>query len=160
MFLTHSKIKRRNGFIQPLQALEKAHGSLQTTLQTARLFAQIQQDLNQFLQQGLGMNCHVVRLDQEKLILAVPNSAIASKLRQFAPSIAQHLQQHDYHIQQLHIKIHAGLNTLQKKAEVTPSRAPCSSHRQQQFKQAFAQLLAQEPNSPLAPTLKRLLQKD
>lgn len=159
MFLTHSKIKRRNGFIQPLQALEKAHGSLQTTLKTARLLAQIQQDLNQFLQQELGMNCHVVRLDQEKLILAAPNNAIASKLRQFTPSIAQHLQQHGYHIQKLSIKIHAGLNALQKKTEVTTGRASCTSC-QQQFKQAFAQLLAQEPNSPLAPTLKRLLQKD
>lgn len=162
MFLTYSQIrkKRRDGFIQPLQALEEARGIMQNTLQTARLFEQIQKNLCQFLKQELGMHCHVVRLEEEKLVLAVPNAALASKLRQLAPSIAQHLAQHGYNIQQLNIKIHASLNP--KTSTVTAyhqslSRDNRTKHRHQQFKKAFAQLLRQEPNSPLAPTLKRLL---
>lgn len=164
MFLTSSQVKRRHGFIQPLQALEKAPGVLHQTLQTAQLFAQIQRNLSHFLQQDLGMHCYVVRLDQERLVLAVPNSAIASKLRQFAPSIAQHLQQYGYHIQQLNIKIHAGLTTLSSTKEHISQQKELStntpsSHRHQQFRLAFAKLLEQEPESHLAPTLMRLLKK-
>lgn len=156
MFLTYPKVKKHSGFIQPLQAIEKAQGSLHSTLQTARLLAKIQQELNVFLEQNLGMNCHVIRLDHEKLVLAVPNSAMASKLRQLAPSIAQHLQQYGYLIQQLNIKIHAGLNSF---AEAPRQRTKNTSHRHQQFKQAFAKLLTQEPESPLAPTIARLLNR-
>ncbi len=60
MFLTpYPKRKsRKNGFIQPLQALEGATLPIQQTLRTAQLFIDIQQNLRAFLQQSIGPHWH------------------------------------------------------------------------------------------------------
>lgn len=153
----HSSTRRQ--FTNPLEALAKANMPIRATLQTAQLFANISQELGLFLQKGIGSYCHVVRLDSEQLILAVPNAAIASKLRQSAPSIATYLAQKGYVISRINIKVSAELQRLHK----TPlSQAATNAHqvpspRAKQCHQAFKQFVEQFPDSPLAPTIHKIL---
>ncbi len=157
MFLTpYPKRKsRKNGFIQPLQALEGATLPIQQTLRTAQLFIDIQQNLRAFLQQSIGPHCHILKLDNEQLELAVPNAAVASKLRQFVPSIAKHLGQHGYAIKHIGVKVRTNLNpTSAAVTNVSTKTASLSKCHE-----AYQQLLEQDPNGPLADTLRKILNK-
>lgn len=155
MFLTPypNRKSRKNGFIKPLQALEGSTLPVQQTLRTAKLFIDIQQSLRDFLQQNIGNHCHILKLADNHLELAVPNAAVASKLRQFAPSIAKHLNQHGYAIQHIGIKVRATLNNPPSKTAKPNPRHLSRCH------QAYQELLEKDPHGPLADTLRRILNK-
>ncbi|NOL49229.1 DciA family protein [Pelistega europaea] len=165
-FLSRSNFSHRrhstslSQFINPLEALTQANMPIRSTLQTAQLFAHIRQELNLFLQNDVGSYCHVVRLDAEQLILAVPNAAIASKLRQLAPSIASYLAQKGYTISRLNIKVSAELQRLMPKNTISKhSQGHTSTNpRVQQCHQAFQTFVQQYPDSPLAPSIHKFLQ--
>lgn len=160
MFLTpyptrKTRKTRHTGFVKPLQVLERSALPIQQTLRTAKLFTEIEQSLKNFLHQGISPHCHILKLDNEQLDLAVPNAALASKLRQFVPSIANHLSQHGYTITKVHIKVRANLQT-------TPTtQHPTSTKKSSlvQCHQAYQTLLEQYPNGPLAATLRKILKK-
>lgn len=165
-FLTHNNLLRQHRksrssreFINPLDALSQTNMPIKSTLYTAQLFATIRHDLSHFLQNGLGSYCHILKLDEEQLVLAVPSAAIASKLRQSAPSIAAYLAQKGYMISKMNIKINAELYQLEggKIASIATNQA--SQHRSQQCHRAFRQFLEKHPDSPLAPTIRKMLQK-
>lgn len=161
MFLTPyptRKIRkpRHTGFVKPLQVLEKSTLPIQRTLRIAKLFTEIEQSLKNFLHQGLSPHCHILKLDNEQLELAVPNAALASKLRQFVPSIVNHLSQHGYAITKVHIKVRTSLQKMP--IAQNPTTAKKSSLAQ--CHQAYQTLLEQYPDGPLAATLCKILQKN
>lgn len=161
MFLTpyptrKTRKSRHNGFVKPLQVLERSALPIQQTLRTAKLFTEIEQSLKNFLHQGISPHCHILRLDNEQLELAVPNAALASKLRQLVPSVANHLSQHGYSIKKVNIKVRA---SLQKTPLTQPSISSGKSSLAQCHK-AYQTLLEQYPDGPLAASLRKILQKN
>lgn len=158
MFLTpYPKRKsRQTGFVKPLQALEGTTSPIQHTLRTAKLFTNIQQSLKEFLNHNIGPHCHIIKLNNEQLELAVPNTAVASKLRQSAPSIAKHLSQHGYAIKHINVKVRALLQENQT-SQNTPVNKQVPTLTQ--CHNAYQTLLEQYPEGPLADTLRKILQK-
>ncbi len=161
MFLTpyptrKTRRPRHTGFVKPLQVLEGSALPIQQTLRTAKLFTEIEQSLKNFLHQGISPHCHILKLDNEQLDLAVPNAALASKLRQFVPSIVNHLSQHGYAITKVHIKVRASL----QKPPMTQSFSSSRGSSLAQCHKAYQALLEQYPDGPLAATLRKILEKN
>ncbi len=161
MFLTpyptrKTRKSRHNGFVKPLQVLERSALPIQQTLRTAKLFTEIEQNLKNFLHQGISPHCHILKLDNEQLDLAVPNAALASKLRQFVPSIVSHLSQHGYAITKVHIKVRASLQKTPSTQNLTTAKKSSLA----QCHQAYQTLLEQYPDGPLAATLRKILEKN
>jgi hypothetical protein len=92
-------------------------------LATARLHLQIQQAVAAALPPGLGAVCRVARLDNQRLQLAVPGPAHAAKLRQMAPRIAQALQAAGWNLNEIAVKVQAGLLEAGTKAPRPPKEA-------------------------------------
>jgi hypothetical protein len=78
-------------------------------LATARLHLQIQHAIAAALPPGLGAVCRVARLEDQRLQVAVPGPAHAAKLRQMAPRIAQALQAAGWNLNEITVKVQAGL---------------------------------------------------
>jgi hypothetical protein len=78
-------------------------------LATARLHLRIQQTVAAAIPPVLGAVCRVARLEQDRLQLAVPSAAHAAKLRQMAPRIAQALQAAGWNLNEITVKVQAGM---------------------------------------------------
>ena len=80
-----------------------------TVLATARNMLQAQEAMAAVLPETLAHACRVARMDRQQLTLAVPSAAYASKLRQLAPRIVQHLNQRGWVLQDIRVQVQAGL---------------------------------------------------
>ena len=127
------------------------HGA--QVLTTARLLLSIEQVTKKVLPPALAQACRVARIDGQQITLAVPSAAYASKLRQLAPRIAELLTASGWNLNEIIVKVQAGL--LQAQTKATPSRqvAPLG----EKALNAFAELQNNLNPGPLADTVQRLL---
>ncbi|CAM3772927.1 Flagellar hook-length control protein FliK [Bordetella sputigena] len=89
-------------------------------LATANLHLQIQRTVAAAVPPVLGNVCRVARLEADRLQLAVPSAAHAAKLRQMAPRIAQALHAAGWNLNEIAVKVQAGLPG----SGIKPPRAP------------------------------------
>jgi hypothetical protein len=92
-------------------------------LATARLHLQVQRTVAAVVPPVLGAVCRVARLEADRLQLAVPSAAHAAKLRQMAPRIAQALQAAGWNLNEIAVKVQAGLPGPGTKAARPPREA-------------------------------------
>ncbi len=78
-------------------------------LATARKHLQIQYAVAAVLPAPLGAVCQVGKLENQCLHLVVPTAAHAAKMRQLAPRIARSLADQGWNLNEIAIKVQAGL---------------------------------------------------
>jgi hypothetical protein len=109
-------------------------------LPTAMRMARLQKDCADALP-PMFANCDVLSFEEAQLVLAVPTSAVAAKLKQQVPKLQGALQQRGWQVDQIRLKV-----------QVTRSIAPVVHTRQLDFPQtavqAFAQLGDDLPDTP------------
>ena len=101
---------------------------------------------------ALASVCRVAHIDRQQITLAVPSAAYASKLRQLAPRIAQHLTTNGWNVNEIIVRVQAGLlqsQTKEASREVVPLNEAAL--------QAFDELHSNLRPGPLADAVKRLL---
>lgn len=117
----------------------------------AQQLTALQQQLELLLPASLKPSCHVIRLEQQTLTLAVDNGAIAAKLRQMTHEMISGLVGKGYEITliQIQVQVHA------------PPYIPPSMPRilSQAGKNHLAQLSENLSDSPLKSALTRLAKK-
>lgn len=122
-------------------------------LLTAKNLIAAEQVVRKFLPSAMAQACKVAEISQQKITLAVPSSAYASKLRQQGPSIQKELNQAGWNIEQVVIRIQAG--------SIMPMAKPDKAYIEplgEQALNAFSQLHAQT-EGPLAQAIERLLKR-
>ncbi|MAL00738.1 MAG: flagellar hook-length control protein FliK [Alcaligenaceae bacterium] len=151
---SHSPSKENKQSLSAIDWLGQSRQSADV-LATARRMIEMEHIISQALPGNLAMACRVARVDHQDLTLAVPSAAHAAKLRQLAPRIVQRLGQHGWNINQLQVKVQAGLNqyatNLSRKKEVNPL--------DEQALTSFEELYSNTPPGPLAESLKRLIER-
>ena len=113
--------------------------------------AALQRHYALFAPPSLTRTSHVVQLDQQILTLAADNGAVAAKLRQLAPRLAQMLQQSGYQVTVIQVRVQVAV----------PPKPAASSAVALSFT-GQKQLLASTeklPDSLLKKTLQRLARK-
>lgn len=122
-------------------------------LTTARLLLSIEQVTKKVLPPALAQACRVARIDGSQITLAVPSAAYASKLRQLAPRIAELLMANGWNLNEIIVRVQAGL--LQTRTKEAPPRqvAPLG----EKALGAFAELQNSLEPGPLADAVQRLL---
>lgn len=113
--------------------------------------AALQRHYELFAPPSLARTSHVVQLDQQILTLAADNGAVAAKLRQLAPRLAQMLQQSGYQVTVIQVRVQVAV----------PPKPAASSAVALSFT-GQKQLLASTeklPDSLLKKTLQRLARK-
>ncbi|ARP88540.1 DciA family protein [Bordetella genomosp. 9] len=123
-------------------------------LATARLHLQIQRAVAAAVPPALGAVCRVARLEHDRLQLAVPSAAHAAKLRQMAPRIAQALQAGGWNLNEIAVKVQAGLPGAGTKPARPPKEAVPLDETALNAFQALRETL--HPG-PLADAVERLL---
>lgn len=71
--------------------------------------AALQRHYEQFAPPSLVRTSHVMQFDQNILTLAADNGAVAAKLRQLAPRLAQMLQQSGHQVTGIQVKVQVAL---------------------------------------------------
>lgn len=123
-------------------------------LATARVHLQIQQAVAAVLPPGLGAVCVVAKLESQRLHLAVPAAAHAAKLRQMAPRIAQALNAQGWNLNEISVRIQAGMPRPGQRAPRPPKEAvPLGEVALKAFEDLHDQLRP----GPLADAVNRLL---
>ncbi|SAI65943.1 Protein of uncharacterised function (DUF721) [Bordetella ansorpii] len=123
-------------------------------LATARVHLQIQHAVAAILPPGLGAVCVVAKMESQRLYLAVPGPAHAAKLRQLAPRIAQTLSAQGWNLNEINVKVQAGMPRPGAKAPRPPKLAqPLAGSALE----AFEQLGQNVRPGPLADAIARLL---
>lgn len=92
-------------------------------LATARMHLQIQHAIAAVLPPALGTACVVAKLETPRLQLAVPSAAHAAKLRQLAPRIAQALNTQGWNLNEIAVRVQAGMPRPGTKAPRPPREA-------------------------------------
>ncbi|MVW80807.1 DciA family protein [Bordetella sp. 02P26C-1] len=92
-------------------------------LATARRHLQIQQAIGAILPPTLGVVCVVAKLEPPRLQLAVPSAAHAAKLRQLAPRIVQALNTQGWNLNEITVRVQAGMPRPGSKAPRPPKEA-------------------------------------
>src|SRR5690606_18817169 len=117
-------------------------------LETAEQFNLIQGLIAQALQLPVGHACRVVGLENGTLIIAVPSAAHAAKIRQLTTTIHQLLVAKGQRVDQIRIKIQAGLKSTAITAASTP---PITGHALgEQARDALLELQQTTDNQQLA----------
>jgi len=78
---------------------------------TAQRYMQIRQAVAALLPAGLAAVVQVVKLDRGQLTLAVPGAAYLTKLRQFAPRLAQALTRQGWQVTEVRVRIQTQTQT-------------------------------------------------
>jgi hypothetical protein len=123
-----------------------------SVLAAARNLLSAQEAVRESLPPALARACQVARIDRQRLTLAVPSAAYAAKLRQLAPRIIQLLASRGWDLQDVNVRVQAGLPWGQEKAvarEVVPLDNTAL--------QAFDTLRDNIRPGPLADAIARLL---
>lgn len=123
-------------------------------LATARTHLQIQQALAAVLPPALGVMCVVAKLESQRLTLAVPSAAHAAKLRQMAPRIAQALCAQGWNLNEIAVRVQAGMPKPGAKMPRPPKEAEPLGET---ALGAFEQLKGTLRPGPLADAVARLL---
>ena len=123
-------------------------------LTMARNLLKVEQAINATLPAALAGVCKVARIERQQLTLAVPSAAYASKLRQMAPRIAELLTASGWNLNEISVKVQAGL--LQTQTKPAPSRDVTPLDKG--ALNAFAELQNNLGPGPLADAIQRLLE--
>jgi len=123
-------------------------------LATARLHLQIQHAVAAVLPPGLAAVCVVAKLEGQRLLLAVPGPAHAAKLRQMAPRLAQALSAQGWNLNEISVRVQAGMPRPGAKAPRPPKEAQPLGPK---ALQAFEDLGRNVRPGPLADAIARLL---
>lgn len=123
-------------------------------LATARMHLQIQQVVGTVLPPALSAVCVVAKLEPSRLQLAVPSAAHAAKLRQLAPRIAQALNTQGWNINEIAVRVQAGMPRPGAKAPRPPREAELLGKT---ALDAFETLQESLRPGPLADAVARLL---
>ncbi|MGO1767189.1 hypothetical protein CAP48_16220 [Advenella sp. S44] len=126
-------------------------------LETAAQFNLIQGLIAQALQLPVGHACRVVGLENGTLIIAVPSAAHAAKIRQLTTTIHQLLVAKGQRVDEIRIKIQAGLRPAPITGVATPP--VISQDLSDQARHALVDLQQATNNQELAETLARILEK-
>lgn len=127
------------------------HGA--NVLSTARMLLSIEQATKQVLPPALAQVCKVARIDRQQITLAVPSAAYAARLRQLAPRIVQLLAGSGWNLNEISVKVQAGLLQSQTKTTQTKIAVPLDNDALS----AFAKLRDTLKPGPLADAVNRLL---
>lgn len=127
------------------------HGA--QVLTTARMLLSIEHAAKTILPPALAQVCRVARIDRQQITLAVPSAAYASKLRQLAPRIVQLLTESGWNLNEISVKVQAGLLQAQTKTAQPREIAPLDDNALK----AFAELQGNLRPGPLADAVTRLL---
>ncbi|CAB3672872.1 MAG: DciA family protein [Achromobacter pulmonis] len=92
-------------------------------LATARKHLQIQYAVAAILPAPLGSVCQVGKLENQRLQLVVPSAAHAAKMRQLAPRIAQALANQGWNLNEIAVKVQAGLPKPGTRKPLPPKEA-------------------------------------
>ncbi len=123
-------------------------------LATARKHLQIQHAVAAVLPPQLGAMCQVGKLENQRLQLVVPSAAHAAKLRQLAPRIVQTLEAQGWNLNEIAVKVQAGLPKPGAKQPRPPKEAEPLGET---ALDAFASLRDNLRPGPLADAIARLL---
>ncbi len=126
-------------------------------LETAEQFTLIQGLIAQALQLPVGHACRVVGLENGTLVIAVPSAAHAAKIRQLTTTIHQLLVAKGQRVDEIRIKIQAGLRPVPTTGVATPPVV--SQDLSEQARHALVGLQQATSNQELAETLARILEK-
>ncbi|NGM88547.1 DUF721 domain-containing protein [Parapusillimonas sp. SGNA-6] len=121
-------------------------------LTVARNLLDVEQAIRAALPPALADVCKAARIDRQQLTLAVPSAAYASKLRQLAPSLVRLLADGGWNLNEIAVKVQAGLLKIQTKTarrQVMPLNESAL--------QAFDELHRNVRPGPLADAIGRLL---
>lgn len=120
---------------------------------TAQRLLQIERATQKALPPALAGSCRVARVEGGQLTLAVPSAAHASKLRQLAPRIVQLLAQSGWNLNEISIKVQAGLHDYGAETSRPKDVIPLD----ETALAAFEVLRENTPPGPLADALSRLI---
>ncbi|CAP41036.1 DciA family protein [Bordetella petrii] len=123
-------------------------------LATARAHLQIQYAVAKVLPPALAAVCVVAKLEGQRLQLAVPSAAHAAKLRQLAPRIAQTLCAQGWNLNEIAVRVQAGMPKPGAKSPRPPKEAEPLGDT---ALGAFEQLREELRPGPLADAVARLL---
>lgn len=122
-------------------------------LTTARMLISIEHAAKKVLPPALAQVCRVARIERQQITLAVPSAAYASRLRQLAPRIIQLLAGSGWNLNEISVKVQAGL--LQNQTKTAPLREAVPLDKN--ALEAFEKLGEGLNPGPLADAVKRLL---
>ncbi len=129
------------------------HGG--NVLATAQWLLQLENAAKKALPPALASSCRVARVEGGQLTLAVPSAAHASKLRQIAPRIVQTLCDTGWNLNEISIKVQAGLAS-----NATPATRPKDINPlDDNAVAAFENLYENIRPGPLADALARLISR-
>ena len=111
----------------------------------------LQRHYEQIATPSLARASHVMQLDRQTLTLAADNGAVAAKLRQLAPRLAQLFQQGGHEVTAIQVKVQVALPPIAP----TTSPAALSSTGQERLIASAEKL----PDSLLKNALQRLARK-
>jgi len=123
-------------------------------LATARMHLQIQHVVCSVLPPALRSVCVVSKLEPPRVQLAVPSAAHAAKLRQLAPRMAEALTTQGWNINEIAVRVQAGLPRPGTKAPRPPKEAELLGTT---ALNAFEALRENLRPGPLADAVARLL---
>ena len=127
------------------------HGA--DVLTTARMLLSIEHAAKKILPPAIAQVCRVARIDRQQVTLAVPSAAHAAKLRQLAPRIIQLLTEGGWNLNEINVRVQAGLLQNQTKAAPIREVVPLDNNALR----AFETLQNNLRPGPLADAVKRLL---
>lgn len=122
-------------------------------LTTARMLLSIQEVTRKGLPPALAQVCRVARLDRQQITLAVPSAAYASRLRQLAPRLIQLLAGNGWNLNEIIVKVQAGLLQDRTKMAAPRTVVPLDGNALK----AFSELQDNLRPGPLADAVTRLL---
>lgn len=123
-------------------------------LDTARRLLAIEALMAQILPARLARDCKATLLDRQRLTVSVPSPAHAARLRQSAPSVAAHLRAAGWAVDDIIVRINAGLDQTETKAALRQAEG-LDNHALESF-EALQQSLRP---GPLADAVGRLLRR-
>ena len=119
---------------------------------TAQALMDAEQVVRKALPPVLAHSCRVANIDRQCLTLAVPGAAHATRMRQLKPTLLRALTQHGWNLNQIEIRVQAGLLAepyKQPPREVHPLGRKALD--------CFQELQSNVQPGPLADAISRLL---
>ena len=123
-------------------------------LATARIHLQVQRLIATALPPALASVCQVAKLEKTSLLIVVPSSAHAAKLRQLAPTIVRTLTDKGWNLASITVKVQANLPKSGAKSPRPPKEAVPLGHT---ALDAFKTLHDNLRPGPLAEAVAKLL---
>jgi len=147
--------RKKNAPLAELSAISWLGSDQRTAsvLTTARMLLAIEQAAGEILPPALRQVCRVARMDRQQVTLAVPGAAHAAKLRQLAPRIAQRLSESGWNLNQVQVRVQAGLSHI----GTNPPRVKNVEPLGTKALDAFEALQTSLRPGPLADAVSRLL---